>query len=438
MTLVLTRLPRLAANPLVLWAAFLALHVWLGYDGLTHPNQPFGDVTSVYKGWVEQSLDGYRLGIDGPWVYPILAFVPMLAAMALGPGLYGIGWMIVVTIADAAIFAYLTTRRRVGRAEGTRPLETGERLRLAAAWWWLLFLLLLGPVALGRIDIITVDIVIAGLLVARNRPVLAGVLLAIATWVKVWPAAMIAAVVITLRRRMRTAVAAAVTLVAVLAGALALGAGLNAFSFVSEQTGRGMQVEAPTSVFWLWSAYAGGGSEVYYDMQILTFQVTGPGSDVAAMLMTPLLVVAVAAVLLFAVYVVRKGAPATHVLPPLALALVMALIVFNKVGSPQFMVWLSAPIILGLVTQGRRFFWPAVLAFVMAGLTQVIYPIAYDAILGLDPVMLTVLTLRNLLSITMLVIAVVMLWQSRRGSGKADQHARGVFGGTVGRGLPRG
>ncbi|MFB2555809.1 glycosyltransferase 87 family protein [Herbiconiux liangxiaofengii] len=430
----LIRLRRLAASPLVLWAAFVALHVWLGYVGLTHPNQPFGDVTNVYKGWVEQFQEGYRLGIDGPWVYPIVAIVPMLAAGVLGPDNYGIGWMLVVTVADASIFAYLTARtRRAGR-----PLETGELLRLAAAWWWLIFLFLLGSVALGRIDIITVDLVIAGLLVVRDRPALAGVLLALATWVKVWPAAMIAAVVISVRRRMRVAVAAAVTLVAVLAAALALGAGGNAFSFVSEQTGRGMQIEAPVSVVWLWSAFFGGGSQVYYDQQILTFQVTGPGSDAAALLMTPLLVVAVAAVLVLALLVVRSGTPATHVLPALALALVMALIVFNKVGSPQFMVWLSAPVILGIVTQGRRFFWPAVLAFVMAGLTQIIYPIAYDSILGLDPVMLTVLSLRNLLSVVMLVIAVVMLWQSRKRSTEMGHHAGGVFRGTVGRGLARG
>jgi hypothetical protein len=434
MTHVLNHLRRLAASPIVLWIAFVALHVWLGYVGLTHPNQPFGDVTRVYLGWVEQFQDGYHLGIDGPWVYPILAIVPMLAAMVLGPDNYGVGWMLVVTVADAAIFAYLTTRTR----RSGREIETGEGLRLAAAWWWLVFLLLLGSVALGRIDIITVDLVIAGLLVARNRPALAGVLLAIATWVKVWPAAMIAALVIASRRRMRVAVAAGITLVAVAAGALAFGAGANAFSFVSEQTGRGLQIEAPVSVLWLWSAFVGGGSQVYYDQEILTFQVTGPGSDAAAMLMTPLLVVAVALVLGLALLVVRAGTPATHVLPPLALALVMALIVFNKVGSPQFMVWLSAPIILGIVTQGRRFFWPAVMAVVMAGLTQIIYPIAYDSILGLDPVMLSVLTLRNLLSVALLVIAVTMLWQSRKQSGEADHHAGGVFGGTVGRDVARG
>jgi hypothetical protein len=406
MTIVPPRLRRLAAAQPVLWVAFAAVHVWLGWVGLTHANLPFGDVTNVYLPWVEQSLDGYRLGIDGPWVYPVLAFVPMLASLVLGPGLYGVGWMIMVTLADAAVFAYLVTHPRRGAA--------GRSTRLAAAWWWLAFLLLLGPVAVGRIDIFTVDLVIAGLLVVSTRPALAGVLLALATWVKVWPAAIVAAVVLAVRRRIRVATAALVTLVGVAAGALIAGAGWNAFSFITEQTGRGLQVEAPVSSIWLWAARLGNGSRVYYDFDILTFQVTGPGSDAAAALMTPLLVVAVAAVLVLAFLVVRSGATATAVLPPLALALVMALIVFNKVGSPQFMVWLSAPIILGVVTQGRRFFVPAVAAFVMAGLTQIIYPIGYDWLLGLDPVLLTVLTVRNLLSVAMLALAVVMLWRARR------------------------
>ncbi|MDO9397432.1 MAG: glycosyltransferase 87 family protein [Herbiconiux sp.] len=420
----LTRLPRLAAAPVVLWIAFVAVHLWLGYDGLTHPNLPFGDVTLVYRPWVEQSLGGYRLGIDGPWVYPILAFLPMLASMLLGPDLYGYGWVLMVTLADAAVFAYLTWGRRTGVAGGTP--------RILAAWWWLAFLVLLGPVAIGRIDIFTVDLVIVGLLMVRNHPVAAGVLLALATWMKVWPAAVIAAVVIAVRRRMRVALGAVVTLVGVALGAFAFGSGLNAFSFISEQAGRGMQVEAPLSSIWMWMAFFGDRSRVYYDTDILTFQVTGPGSQLMAMLVTPLLVVAVAAILVLAVLVVRSGAASTVVLPPLALAIVMTLIVFNKVGSPQFMVWLCAPIILGLVSQGRRFFVPALLAFVMAALTQLIYPIGYDWVLGLDPVMLVVLTLRNLLSVLMLVLAVRLLWHSGRHHRKAEDHAGGVFGGTLG------
>jgi hypothetical protein len=37
------------------------------------------------------------------------------------------------------------------------------------------------------------------------------------------------------------------------------------------------------------------------------------------------------------------------VLPPLVLAITTALILFNKVGSPQFVGWLAVPIVFGLV-----------------------------------------------------------------------------------------
>ncbi|AXH35753.1 DUF2029 domain-containing protein [Humibacter sp. BT305] len=415
MFVVLSVIRRLGANPVLLWVVFLGVHVWLGWDGLTHPSMPFGDVTNVYRGWVEQWLSGDRLGIDGPWVYPLLAIVPMLASLVLGVDDYGIGWMIVVTLADAVVFAYLVGRIRPGGA--------GRVARLAAAWWWLVFLLLLGPVAVGRIDIFTVDLVIGGLLVVASRPALAGVLLALATWVKVWPAAVLVGVAIAVRRRMRVLVAAGITLVAVLAVALLLGSGMNAFSFVTEQTGRGLQIEAPFASVWLWLAYAGQG-QVYYSTEILTFQVTGPGSDLIATLTTPLLVVATAVVLVLAVVVVRRGGSPTAVLPPLALAIIAALMVFNKVGSPQFVVWLSAPVILGLVTLGRRFLVPALLVLVQALLTQVIYPIGYDEILGLDPLMLTVLTVRNLLTVVLFGYALVLLWQSRRARG--DRHSGGV------------
>jgi hypothetical protein len=423
MTVVQNHVRRLAGSPVILWIVFLAAHVWLGAVGLTHPGLPFGDVTNVYLPWVQQSLDGYRLGIDGPWVYPVLAFLPMLASLVLGPELYGVGWMLIVTMADAAVFAFLLA--------GAGPSRAAGGLRIVAAWWWIVYLLLVGPVAVGRIDVFTVDLAIVGLLLARNRPAVAGVLLALATWVKVWPAVLIAACVVAVRRRLRLAIAAGSTLVAVAAGALAFGSGLNVFSFVTEQTGRGLQVESPVSTIWMWMARVADPSRVYYDFDILTFQVTGPGSEAAAAVMTPLLVIAVAAVLALAVVVVASGTSPTAVLPPLSLALVMALIVFNKVGSPQFMVWLAAPVILGIVTQGRRFQLPALMALVMGGLTQVIYPIAYDWLLYLDPLMLVVLTLRNVLSVALLIIAIRMLWKSRRTTTRGDEHAGGLFGGTL-------
>ena len=104
-----------------------------------------------------------------------------------------------------------------------------------------------------------------------------------------------------------------------------------------------------------------------------------------------------------------KSTPAA-LFPPLALALVLTLIVVNKVGSPQFTTWLAAPVILGLLVRGRAWWFPAVLGLVIAALTQVIYPHLYEFLLVADPVMVLVLTVRNALEVVLLGWTV---WQIR-------------------------
>ena len=59
-----------------------------------------------------------------------------------------------------------------------------------------------------------------------------------------------------------------------------------------------------------------------------------------------------------------RGASFVRLFPPLALALVLAFIVFNKVGSPQYMTWIIAPArrrargrSAPLVASGARWAW---------------------------------------------------------------------------------
>jgi hypothetical protein len=115
---------------------------------------------------------------------------------------------------------------------------------------------------------------------------------------------------------------------------------------------------------------------------------------------------------------VRGRAPVGVILPPLVLALVTAFIAFNKVGSPQYISWLAVPVILGLVTaragRGPSFRFAATLTLVIAALTQSLYPYLYSWLVWVNPVMLVVLTARNLLLFVLLGWAVTELWQAAR------------------------
>ena len=384
----------------MLWIAFVAVHLAVALAGYVMPNQPMGDVYLVYEPWSAAWLHGgYSVpgtahpltyigfvGITEDWVYPQLALVPMLLAWLFAwAGGYVAGWAILVTLADAAAFALLLGR---GRSAG----------RSRAAWFWLAFLALLGPIGMYRLDAVTVPIAIAGCLWLVRRPWLAGTLLAVATWMKVWPAALIAAAVVALRRRLAMIGSGVIVSVATLAVIVLSGGGAHAFGFVGDQTGRGIQLEAPVGTVYLWRAVLGvPGSFIYYDGDLLTFQLAGPGVDAVIGLMTPLLILAVAAIMVIGIVKVRGGARFAALYPVLALTLVLALIVFNKVGSPQFMSWLIAPLVLGLVVDRTRWARPALWALAIAALTQSVYPLTYDGLLVAAPLPALLLTVRNVL-----------------------------------------
>ena len=392
-----------------MWGAFLGVHVLVAIAGFVMPNQPMGDIYLVYEPWALQTVAGQGIpGVTQPWIYPAVALVPMLAALSLA-GVFGyeIAWAVLVTAIDALAFALLVSRRH-------------SRGRIHAAWFWLAFVLVLGPVGMYRLDAITVPLAIAACLWLIGRPVVASGLLTAATWIKVWPAALLAAAFLAMRRRWTLLVAAGATSAAVVAVVVLAGGAAHVFGFVSEQTSRGLQIEAPVSAFYLWQAVAGvDGSFVYYDRDVLTYQVTGPSVDVVIAVMTLLLAVVTVAVLVLGAIKALRGASFVRLFPPLALSLVLTLIVVNKVGSPQYLTWVIAPVVFALVVD--RFRWRAFAAWALAAalLTQIVYPMLYLQVLMVDSLAVAVLTLRNGMLVALLVWAVtrVVAVPTRAGAG---------------------
>lgn len=398
-----------AGSAVSIWLAFAAVHLWLGYLNLYGPGLPMGDVTYVYLFWVERGVLGSEwVGIDTSWVYPLLALVPMLAAYVFGPDLFGTTWLTIVMMLNAVALVSI-----IGVEERAR--------RAGIAWFWMLFLVLVGPIALGRIDAITVPVALVAVMLIADHPRWGGALLAVGAWIKVWPAGLLLAALIALRARSSVVVAGVGVSLGVIAVGIALGGASALLSPITEQAGRGLQVEAPVSTVWLWAAAAGEwAARVYYDQGILTWQILGDGSAQAAAAMTPLLALAVFIIVALGIVATRRGIDEVELFPVLALALVMALITVNKVGSPQFATWIAVPVILGLAWQrsgGVAFRVPAVLALVIAALTQVVYPVLYGSLLALDPRMLVVLSARNLLYVVLLGWAVwqlvVLCWRPR-------------------------
>lgn len=381
------------------WIAFALVHavvIWLGFAG---DHAASWDVGQLYRWWAGRTLTGEALlGITEDWIYPALALVPIVAVGAVSPLLdYTLGWGLLVTALDAAAFAVLVGR---GRSRG----------RVLAAWFWLAAILALGGVGMFRLDAVTVPLAVAGSLWLFGRPWLGSTLLAVATWIKVWPAALLAAAVIAVRRRLVIVGGAAIVSAVVAVVVVIAGGGAHLLGFIGDQTSRGLQIEAPVSTVHLLLAAAGvPGAAVVYDEDLITFQVAGPGTEAVIAVMTPLLIAGMLALAVVGAVKAWRGATFVALFPPLAAALVLGFVVLNKVGSPQYMTWLIAPVVVGLVLDRRRWLRPAVLTVVILALTQLIFPFWYDAILVLMPVAVALLVVRNVLLVGLFVWVVVRL-----------------------------
>ncbi|PYI38104.1 hypothetical protein CVS30_12030 [Arthrobacter psychrolactophilus] len=383
-------------TPTSVWWGFAVVHVfflaWM-MSFIVHGNT-FSD-TEQYRQWALLGYNPAELGDTiSPWVYPLLAQIPIFAANVFGPSLYLLGWTLIVIALNAVGLVFLTRGKRA---------QTG----IAPAWFWLFFTMFMGFLSFARVEGITTSLVLIALLYAVERPAVAALLLAIATWVKVWPAAVIAPLLIASAQRVKIFLIGVGVSAAVAIFAVATGAGSHLLDFAINQGDRGMQLEATFSTPWVWlSVFNLGGSKIADNVAINSTEVYGPGADVAAFLMQPLLIVAALGGALLMIWALRRGAQREELILEGSLLMVTAFIVFNKVGSPQFIIWLLPVVVAGLVHDWERWKIPATLLMGIAFTTFIIYPLFYTPLIHANPIMAAVLTSRNVLLVTLLVWAV--------------------------------
>lgn len=376
-------------------AASFLVHLWALTASKLFPDAiSFGDL-SLYDYWAYQVDNGTGIyGLVTEWVYPALAFVPIWIAGALNLVSYEVSWLAVVFVLNTAAVLLLVRR------ESNGGLFSGTY----ASWAFLSALLFLGPVAVSRIDSVSAALAIPGLVaINRNTTGIAAALFTIAGWIKIWPVALFVAMIAVFKKRLQ-AITVATIISASIIGIGLLAGGTKVFGFVLQQQERGIQIESVMATPWMWLAKFGSAS-IFFDDSILTNQVSGPLVQDLAAISNYLLFIALAITALLAIRAVRAGRNRTQVFALAALAGVLDLIVFNKVGSPQFMIWLAVPLV-ALVYFGIK---KSKVALAMGSaillLTQLVYPVFYIELLGLEIMPLVLLTLRNLLLVALLIWA---------------------------------
>lgn len=376
-------------------AVSFVVHLWALTTSKLFPDAiSFGDL-SLYDYWAYQVENGTGVyGLVTEWVYPALAFVPIWIAGALNIGSYEVSWLAVVFVLNTAAILFLVRPARNGR------LFSGTN----ASWAFLSALLFLGPVAVSRIDSVSAALAIFGLVaINRNSTGIAAALFTIAGWIKIWPVALFAAMIAVFKKRVQAIIVATIICASIIGIGLIAG-GTKVFGFVLQQQERGIQIESVMATPWMWLAKFGS-ANIFFDDSILTNQVSGPLVQELASVSNYLLFIALAITAFLAIWAVRAGRNRTQVFALAALTGVLDLIVFNKVGSPQFMIWLAVPLV-ALVYFGIN---KSKVALAMGAaillLTQLVYPVLYIELLGLETMPLGLLTVRNLLLVALLIWA---------------------------------
>jgi hypothetical protein len=376
-------------------AASFLVHLWALTARKLFPDAiSFGDL-SLYDYWAYQVDNGIGVyGLVTEWVYPALAFVPIWIAGALNLVSYEVSWLALVFVLNTAAVLLLVRQEDNGR------LFSGTH----ASWAFLSALLFLGPVAVSRIDSVSAALAILGLVaINRNSTGIASALFTIAGWIKIWPVALFAAMIAVFKNKMQAVVVATIVSASIICVGLIAG-GTKIFGFVLQQQERGIQIESVIATPWMWLAKFGL-ANIFFDDSILTNQVSGPLVKEIAAVSNYLLFIALAITAFLAIRAVRAGRNRTQVFALAALTGVLDLIVFNKVGSPQFMIWLAVPLV-ALVYFGIS---KSKVALAMGAaillLTQLVYPVFYIELLGLETMPLGLLTVRNLLLVVLLIWA---------------------------------
>jgi len=350
--------------------------------------------------------------------YPLPAVgviaVPYLAATG-DPDRFRVVFHAVAAITDLlfTVALWWSTRRR-------------SVLPLAA---WVLAVPLLGATAFARFDLLPG--VLCGLVVLclPRAPVPAGVLVAVATGIKLWPALVVPPLLALRHLRRRIGLGVAATGSALVLASVALAGLGRLLSPLTYQADRGLQIESlfatPVMVGW---ALGGGTWDVAFASSN-SYEISGPGVATLLVLSTAAVTAYVGCLLLTwgrLTWLARAGCDVD--LPTVlwvALASVSGFVALGKVLSPQYLLWMLPVAIASVVVADSRALrcWTAAL-LAAALLTQLVFPTGYTVLINHLPGVVRVVAFLAVRNVTMAALFVTAAWQAGRGLLRTGERRR--------------
>lgn len=393
------------ALQLIVWAILLQVFE----RGLGYHLHDLSD-TSHYLYYAERVAHGGWPYADYPYEYPPLSLL-FIVLPPLNGTLAGYErWFTVEMIAVCSLTAMVTTVAAARLWSGLgRPLGAAAAFAAAVA--------AAGAISVNRFDpVVGLVVALTVLALVCRRWVLAGVAAGLGFSLKLTPIVLLPLVLVLAgTRRGAVRVCAACAAVAIIPFVPFLvrdasGVTSRLFGF---QVGRGLQIESLAATPYLLAQVVHHGAVTVVVPPGGSLAIAGPGTTLLAWL-APLAILVLLAFVYAAVWRSRETLRADLSWAPVAaLAAMLAAMCGNKILSPQHLLWVLPLVALGLVAKRPLQRAPAALVLAALVLTQIEFPAWYHRVQQLDSLPLLVISARNVLLLTALVVAAIGLWRAR-------------------------
>lgn len=329
-----------------------------------------------------------------PWEYPALARMILGSGSGLDLTGYASVYLLAMVACDLAFTIWLLRPRQQQRGP-------------AGIWLWIVTVPLLGVIPYTRYDMVVACAVALAIAWSGRRPQVAAVLLSLAMALKLWPLVLLPLFLLRAPsgERRRVVVAAFAPWIAFeVLGGLVWGTRSVTAPWLWQQE-RGLQIESiaagPLRILHV------GGDPI--EFRFNAWETTSP-----AWLMALLALVGLS---LIALVIVASGrrlmSPevseqhADRIVAAAAALTIGVLIVTGKVFSPQYLLWLIAPLAVAYTLRTSQDRWLLALVAATCAITTLVYPVMYFGLIAGEALPWAVLQLRNLLLI--IVVGVLAL-----------------------------
>lgn len=358
-----------------------------------------GDV-ELYQFWSLGLIQRIFPINDSMWQYPPLAgFVFTIPQYIFGNS--NIGFIFTMIFFD---FLILLTILKFGLSLYKSKIAVSLN-GFAGAWFWIIWPILMGPLLLTRFDLVPTWFAILGLIaIYEKRIKLAGFLITVGSLLKLWPILILS----ILDRKILSKIIFPIVILSVLVLIFIEFISVGAFSFLENQTSRGLQVESVAAVifviFKLW------GANVDYPFRYGSLEVEAVFANEIALILN--LSTLIFFLIIFTLNIKDK-LNSLNIFEKSLIVIIFA-IGLSRVFSPQFWIWIggiSALVILFKDTKLKRVI---LILSSSALLTQILYPALYVGLLNGDLIPSLIQILRITLFLYAMVLSFKLLIQSSK------------------------